>query len=68
MSVFAVGILVTSKFVLVPHWNECGNASRQLRTMWALRDGSIFLIQCVAYDSDIWITCTSGRDARFYPY
>ena len=64
--------------VLTSYWDEYGNASRQPRTMsapgavscqtvdGALCDGSNFVMQCVAYPSDNWITCTGGKNARVY--
>ncbi|OBG18773.1 serine/threonine protein kinase [Mycobacterium sp. 852002-51057_SCH5723018] len=66
--------------VLKSYWNEYGNASRQLRTVsapgavdcntvaGAVCDGSNFLMQCAAYGSDNWITCTGGHGARVYLY
>jgi predicted Ser/Thr protein kinase len=66
--------------VLTSYWNGYGNASRQLRTVsapgavgcntvpGAVCDGSNFLMQCVAYGSDNWITCTGGHNARVYLY
>lgn len=66
--------------VLTSYWNEYGGASRQLRTVsaagavdcdtvaGAVCDGSNFLMQCAAYGSDNWITCTGGHDARVYLY
>jgi serine/threonine-protein kinase len=66
--------------VLTSYWNEYGNPSRQLRTVSApgavncntvpdaLCNGSNFLMQCMAYGSDNWLTCTGGEDARVYLY
>lgn len=64
--------------VLTSYWDQYGNASRQPRTVSApgavpcspakgeLCDGSNFVMQCVAYPSDNWITCTGGKNARVY--
>ncbi|ORW32722.1 serine/threonine protein kinase [Mycobacterium paraense] len=66
--------------VLTSYWNEYGKPSRQLRTIsapgavdcdtvdGAACDGSNFLMQCAAYGSDNWITCTGGHGARVYLY
>jgi serine/threonine-protein kinase len=66
--------------VLTSYWNRYGDATRQLRTVsapgavdcdtvaGAVCDGSNFLMQCEAYGSDNWITCTGGHDARVYLY
>lgn len=66
--------------VLTSYWNEYGNVSRQLRTVsapgavdcstvaGAACDGTNFVMQCVAYGSDNWVTCTGGRSARVYLY
>ncbi len=64
--------------VLTSYWDRYGNASRQARTVSApgavqcssaegeLCDGSNYVMQCVAYPSDNWITCTGGKNARVY--
>ncbi|MGH7042026.1 MAG: hypothetical protein ACREFY_07840, partial [Acetobacteraceae bacterium] len=64
--------------VLTSYWDRYGNASRQPRTVSApgavpcspgqgeLCDGSNFVMQCVAYPPDKWITCTGGKNARVY--
>lgn len=66
--------------VLTSYWNEYGNLSRQLRTVsapgavdcntvtGAACDGSKFVMQCVAYGPENWVTCTGGRSARVYLY
>ena len=66
--------------VLTSYWNQYGKAGRQARTVsapgavdcnsvpGAVCDGSNFLIQCAAYGSDNWITCTGGNNARIYLY
>ncbi len=62
------------------YWSTYGNASRQLRTVsapgsvdcnsveGARCDGSNFLMECAAYGSDNWITCTGGNNARVFLY
>jgi serine/threonine-protein kinase len=66
--------------VLTSYWNQYGNASRQPRTVaapgavdcstvpGAQCAGPNFLMQCAAYGSDNWITCTGGNNARVYLY
>jgi serine/threonine kinase PknH len=66
--------------VLKSYWNTYGGASRQQRSVsapgavdcdtvdGAVCDGSNFMMQCAAYGSDNWITCTGGRNARVYLY
>lgn len=66
--------------VLKAYWNHYGNASRQLRSVsapgavdcgtvdGAVCDGPNFLMQCAAYGSDNWITCTGGKNAQVYLY
>ena len=66
--------------VLTSYWNKYGNARRQLRTVsapgavdcntvdGAACDGSNFVMQCAAYGSDNWITCSGGNNARVYLY
>jgi serine/threonine kinase PknH len=66
--------------VLTSYWNTYGYASRQPRTVSApgavdcdtvpdaVCDGSNFLMHCMAYGSDNWITCTGGHNARVYLY
>ncbi len=69
-----------ARSVLISYWNTYGNASRQLRTVsapgsvdcnnveGARCDGSSFLMECAAYGSDNWITCTGGNNARVFLY
>jgi serine/threonine kinase PknH len=69
-----------ARSVLMSYWNTYGNASRQLRTVsapgsvdcnsveGARCDGSNFLMECAAYGSDNWITCTGGNNARVFLY
>jgi serine/threonine protein kinase len=66
--------------VLTAYWNEYGNASRQTRTVaapgavdcntvpGAQCSGPNFLMQCAAYGTDNWITCSGGNNARVYLY
>ncbi|MCV7229075.1 serine/threonine-protein kinase [Mycolicibacterium komossense] len=66
--------------VLSSYWNQYGGASRDARTVsapgkvdcrsvgGAQCDGPNFVMQCAAYGSDGWITCTGGRNAKVYLY
>jgi serine/threonine protein kinase len=69
-----------ARSVLASYWNEYGNASRAPRSVsapgavscqsvaGATCDGPDFVMQCAAYGSDNWITCTGGNNARVYLY
>lgn len=67
--------------VLTSYWNQYGNASRELRTVYApgavdcrsvasgnLCRGADFVMTCQARPGDGYITCEGGRDARVYIY
>lgn len=67
-----------ARSVLLSYWNQHGNASRDARTVSApgavdcrsvgagACDGANFVMQCVSYGTDTWITCTGGNNARVY--
>ena len=67
-----------ARSVLLSYWNQHGSASRDARTVSApgavdcrsvgagACDGANFVMQCVAYGTDTWITCTGGNNARVY--
>ena len=69
---------VFARNVLDSYWNEYGNVSRAPRTVTAPGavscqtvpgancDGSQFVMQCAAYGSDNFITCSGGNNARVY--
>ena len=69
-----------ARSVLTSYWNQYGDASRVPRTVsapgavncrtvaGASCDGPNFVMQCAAYGSDNWITCTGGNNARVYLY
>jgi serine/threonine protein kinase len=67
--------------VLTSYWNQYGNASRDLRTVYApgavdcrtvatgnLCRGADFVMTCQARPGNAYITCEGGRDARVYLY
>jgi hypothetical protein len=69
-----------ARSVLTSYWNQYGDASRAPRTVsapgavncqtvaGASCDGPNFVMQCAAYGSENWITCTGGNNARTYLY
>ncbi len=69
-----------ARSVLISYWNQYGNASREPRMVsapgsvdcngveGARCDGSNFVMECAAYGSDNWITCTGGNIARVFLY
>ncbi|MCV7015163.1 serine/threonine-protein kinase [Mycolicibacterium madagascariense] len=64
--------------VLTAYWNQYGGVDRTPRTVYAAGavpcgtvpgascNGSNFVMQCAAFGSDGWITCTGGRNARVF--
>jgi serine/threonine protein kinase len=64
--------------VLTSYWNQYGGVDRGAHTVYAPGvvscstvpgascNGSEFVMQCAAFGSDNWITCTGGRNARVY--
>jgi serine/threonine protein kinase len=66
--------------VLKAYWAKYGRPVRELRTVSAPGsvacqstgvgrcDGANFLMDCAAYGSDDWVTCSGGNNARVYLY
>jgi serine/threonine-protein kinase len=64
--------------VLSAYWDQYGGVDRTPRTVYAAGavpcgtvpgascNGSNFVMQCAAFGSDGWITCTGGRNARVF--
>ncbi|MBJ7341864.1 MAG: serine/threonine protein kinase [Mycolicibacterium sp.] len=64
--------------VLTSYWNQYSGVDRGAHTVYAPGvvscgtvpgancNGTEFVMQCAAFGSDNWITCTGGRNARVY--